>query len=113
MGGGGAPAGAVASQARAAAQEALANMTFAETIPVIQGMAVDAEGRLWLRRAGDREYDRGAIDVVTADGRYLGTLRAGTRIPNAFGPDRRAAYIETDDLGIQRVTVARLADWRE
>lgn len=113
MGGGGAPAGAVASQARAAAQEALANMTFAETVPVIQAMAADAEGRLWIRRAGDREYDRGAIDVVTADGRYLGTLREGTRIPHAFGPDRRAAYIETDDLGIQRVTVARLADWRD
>lgn len=106
-GGGGAPP-AAASQIQAAARASIANMAFAETMPVIQAMAVDRDDRLWVRRAGDREYDRGPIDLVGADGRYLGTLPAGTRIPRAFGPDGLVAYIETDDMDIQRVVVGRL-----
>jgi hypothetical protein len=113
MGGGGAPPGGMVAQARAAAEQALANMTFAETVPVIQAMTVDGEGRLWLRRAGARDYDRGPIDVIAPGGRYVGTLPEGTTIPNAFGPDGRAGYIETDDLGIQRVAVRRLAEWAD
>jgi hypothetical protein len=108
---GGSGAGGAApprAQVDALARASVANMTFAETMPVIQGIAVDREDRLWVRRAGDREYDRGPIDLVTADGRYLGTLPAGTRIPRAFGPDGLVAYIETDDLDIQRVVVGRL-----
>jgi hypothetical protein len=29
-------------------------------------------------------------------------------LPNAFGPDGRAAFIEADDLGVQRVAVRRI-----
>jgi hypothetical protein len=108
---GGSGAGGAAplqAQAEAVARASIANMTFAETMPVIQGLAVDRDDRLWVRRAGDREYDRGPIDLLAADGRYLGTLPPGTRIPRAFGPDGLVAYIETDDMDIQRVAVGRL-----
>lgn len=103
MGGGGPPAG----QAAAMARQMLADMTFAETIPVIQAITVDRAGRIWVRRAGSRDYDRGPVDVITADGRYLGTFPEGTRLPDAFGPDGRTAYIEADELGVQRVVVRR------
>jgi hypothetical protein len=106
-GAGGTPTAAPA-QVQAMARASIANMAFAETMPVIQAMAVDREDRLWVRRAGDREYDGGPIDLVAADGRYLGTLPPGTRIPRAFGPGGLVAYIETDDLDIQRVAVGRL-----
>jgi hypothetical protein len=109
--GGGAAAARAGELAGAAARQALANLAFAETIPVIQGIAVDPAGRLWIRRAGAGEYDQGPVDIVGADGRYFGTLPDGTRLPSAFGPQRTAAYIEADDLGVQRVVVRRVPDW--
>jgi hypothetical protein len=111
MGSGGAAPSA--GQAAAMARQALDHMTFAETIPVVQSLAVDASGRIWVRRAGTREYDRGPVDVLTADGRYLGTLPGGTRVPNAFGPGGLAAWVEADELGIQRVVVRRIPDWKK
>jgi hypothetical protein len=96
------------AQIQALAQQSLASMTFAEIMPVIQAVAVDGEGRIWVRRAGDREYDRGPIDIMAADGRYMGTLPAGTRTPSAFGPGGLVAYVETDDMDIQRVRVGRM-----
>jgi len=101
---GGAPPPA---QIQALAQQSLASMTFAETMPVIQAVTVDGEGRIWVRRAGDREYDRGPIDIIAADGRYMGTLPAGTRTPSAFGPGGLVAYVESDDMDVQRVRVSR------
>lgn len=51
------------------------------------------------------------IDVVTVEGRYLGTI-SGQSLPSALGPERLAAYVETDELDVQRITVRRLpASW--
>lgn len=55
--------------------------------------------------------DRGPapIDVVTADGRYVGTFPAGaTAMPVAFGPDGLAAFVETDEMDVQTVVIRRL-----
>ena len=53
----------------------------------------------------------GPTDVLTPDGAYLGTIAAdGLRIPDAFGPGGLVAYIEEDELEVQRVRVARLAE---
>jgi hypothetical protein len=109
---GGAAAGGAGRAASGMARQAMANLTFAETIPVIQALAVDPAGRLWIRRAGTDDFDRGPVDIVGTDGRYYGTLPAGTTLPSAFGPQRTAAYIEADDLGVQRVVVRRVPDWK-
>ena len=86
------------------------NMLFPDEIPVIERVAVDWSDRIWVQRSG-LPGERGPTDILTADGRYLGTLASdGLRIPAAFGPGGLLAYIETDDLGIQRVRVLRLAD---
>lgn len=60
-------------------------------------------------RRGDELFEDGPIDVLTADGEYIGTHRDGaTKMPDAFGPDGLAAFIELDDLDVARVVVRRL-----
>lgn len=86
------------------------NMQFASVMPVIQGLAADREGRLWVQRAPARAGQPGPIDLLTQRGQYLGTL-PGTELPAAFGAGR-AAWIETDALGVQRVVVRALPAWR-
>ena len=87
----------------------LGNMIFPDEIPVIEAIAVDWSNRLWVQRSG-LPGERGPTDILTADGRYLGTLaRDGLRIPSAFGPGGLMAYVEADDLGVQRVRAVRLA----
>jgi hypothetical protein len=90
-------------------EDRVRSMVFANEIPVITEMAVDWEDRIWVERsAADIEAD-GPIDILTADGRYLGTIPPdGLRIPDAFGPNGLLAYIESDELDVQHVRVARL-----
>ena len=86
------------------------NMVFTEVIPVISDMAVDAGDLIWVERTGPGGEGQGPIDILTADGAYIGTLPAdGPRIPDAFGPDGLMAYIETDELDVPVVRVIRMA----
>lgn len=85
------------------------HMTFANEIPVIDDMAVDWEGRIWVARNGTNGSDPGPTDIITADAGYVGTLPPdGLRIPDAFGPDGLMAYIESDELDVPIVRVIRL-----
>ncbi|MXW17180.1 MAG: hypothetical protein F4123_04005 [Gemmatimonadetes bacterium] len=61
------------------------------------------------RHAGEPHDDNGPIDVLTMDGRYVGTYPAGVAVmPAAFGPEGLVAFIETDELGVDAVVVKRL-----
>jgi hypothetical protein len=96
-------------QVRAIAEQRIEGMEFAEEIPALAEMAADWAGRLWIRRTGPRVGEEGPIDVVTGDGAYLGTLfPRAFEIPDAFGPNGLAAYIERDELGVPTVLVRRL-----
>ncbi len=87
-----------------------AEMTFASEVPVVEGVAVDSEDRIWITRTGDDAVSRGPADVFTADGDYLGTLAADEfRVPDAFGPGGLMAYVEVNDLDVAVVRVLRLA----
>ena len=89
--------------------EQVETMIFADEIPVIAGMAVDWEGRIWIERSPSEVGGEGLTDILTPEGDYLGTLPAGgLAIPDAFGPDGLMAYIEADEMGVQRVRVTRL-----
>lgn len=78
-------------------------------IPVLRGLATTWEGRIWVQRRGDEPESDGPIDVLTAEGEYVGTYAAGaTEMPDAFGPDGLAAFIEHDELDVARVVVRRL-----
>lgn len=81
---------------------------FAPVVPAIRDLLGDGRGVLWVARettpAGEGHP---LIDVVTTEGRYIGTLRDQS-LPIAFGADGRAAYVEHDDLGVARVVVRQL-----
>lgn len=114
--GGGAVAGTGASreeatdamrrQRRAALDGVLA---FFPELQVIRGLRVDASGRLWIERLGEDPTAPGPLDVITADGRYLGTVPAGSlALPDAFAADGRAVWVERDELGVPVVAVRRV-----
>ena len=82
---------------------------FYPEIPVIEGLTTSWEGRIWVERRGDELFEDGPIDVLTADGGYVGTYEAGAiEMPDAFGPDGLAAFLELDEFDIPTVVVRRL-----
>jgi hypothetical protein len=84
-------------------------MAFFPQIPVVEALAADPLGRIWVQRSSGTPGEDGPTDLVTADGRYLGTLPPdGLRIPDAFGPDGLAAIVETDEFDVATVRVVRL-----
>ncbi|HEX8274408.1 MAG TPA: 6-bladed beta-propeller [Longimicrobiaceae bacterium] len=88
-------------------EQSIRDMEFAETIPAIQNLRVDGAGRIWVERTGEEWGEPGPIDVVAPDGRYLGTV-TGQKLPAAFSASGRAAYLEKDDMGVERVVVRQL-----
>jgi hypothetical protein len=103
MGGPGMPADQI--------ERLLAQMEFAEMMPVIRRIRTDPDDRIWVQRDGGPGNTDYPIDILRADGRYVGTLK-GVDLPDAIGPDGLLAFIETDDLGVQRVTVRKApASW--
>lgn len=94
-------------------EQHLAGLEFAAQVPVIREIASDAAGRLWVQRTAADGSGAGPVDLLAADGRYLGTLPAGTPLPDAFSARGRAAYVERDEMGVERVIVRTLlATWR-
>lgn len=90
-------------------EDQVSNMSFFPEIPVVESMAADWEGRIWVQRSSGVPGEPGPTDVITAGGGYVGTLPAdGLRIPDAFGPGGLAAYIELDELDVATVRVVRL-----
>ena len=83
--------------------------SFYPVVPVIQRVHTTWDGRIWVMRQGDELFEDGPIDVLTAAGEYVGTYRTGTtKMPDAFGPDGLAAFIELDEFDVARVVVRRL-----
>ncbi len=90
------------------AADRVENMIFPEEVPVISRLAVDRSDRIWVQRSA-LMGEPGPTDILTVDGQYFGTIAPdGLRIPAAFGPDGLLAYIDRDELDIQRVRVVRL-----
>ena len=106
----------------------LPKRVFYPEVSILLALSTTWEGRIWVQRRGEEAGNRGPIgpailglfgpidwrspgpiDVVTADGRYVGTLTTeSTAMPDAFGPDGMAAFIELDELDIASVVVRRL-----
>ena len=83
--------------------------TYYPELPVLRALFTTWEGRIWVRRRGDEPQSDGPIDVLTAEGEYLGTFpEDAIEMPDAFGPDGMAAFIELDDFDVARVVVRRL-----
>jgi hypothetical protein len=48
--------------------------TFSEYMSVITSIDTDPQGRVWVQRRDRDDTERGPIDLLTAAGRYIGTL---------------------------------------
>ena len=106
--GSGRPSGPDPEAMRRMREGRVEDMVFPEEVPVISRLAVDRSDRIWVQRSV-LGGEPGPTDILTADGQYLGTIAPdGVRIPAAFGPDGLLAYIDRDELDIQRVRVVRL-----
>ncbi|HYJ78504.1 MAG TPA: 6-bladed beta-propeller [Longimicrobiaceae bacterium] len=111
-GGGGAGAPRTQQPSEQMIQERLREMEFADTMRVLQGLAIAPSGKIWVERTPQNPGDPGPIDLVTVRGDYLGTI-TGLRMPRAISASGRVAYVERDDLGVERVVVKQLpAAWR-
>jgi hypothetical protein len=96
----------------AAIEEMLRTTTFLEFIPVFRRIDTDPQGRIWVQRTPTDFGTRGPVDILTFDGRYIGTVPSD-RAPSAVSRSGRAAYIERDDLNVEHVVVKRLPEtWK-
>ena len=77
---------------------------FAPVLPAIDALTVGPRGRVWVRRGHVRD-EEARVDVLGADGAYLGTLPPGAPFPAAFLPDGRVVAVERDELDVPRVVV--------
>ncbi len=102
--------GVVTGSGRGArAREQIEELEFFDEIPVVRSLRTSWNGRIWVQRRGDELLDDGPIDVLTTDGRYVGSYRTeATRLPDAFGPGGLVAFIERDEFDVQTVVVRRL-----
>ena len=66
------------------------------------------ESEIWVRRRGEDLLGDGPIDVLTADGRYLGSYPGDTAMPTAFDPGGLLAFVERDEVGLNRVVEKRV-----
>ncbi len=103
--------GAVMSSMTDAMRARAESMEFYPVVPVVRGLRTSWEGCIWVQRRGEEPVSDGPIDVLTPDGRYMGTFAADEMaMPRAFGPNGLAAFVEVDELGVQTVVVRRLPE---
>ncbi|MCY4572207.1 MAG: hypothetical protein OXF01_05340 [Gemmatimonadetes bacterium] len=83
---------------------------FFDEVSIVRGLGTGWDGEIWVRRHGEEPgNDAGPIDVLTMDGRYIGTYAEGeVALPAAFGPDGLIAFIERDEMDVKHVVVKRL-----
>ena len=115
LGGGGEPPPEIReafNRIRATRRAALENMRFYPEVPVVAAVHVTWEGSLWVERSTEPgTSESGPIDVLAQDGRYVGTFPVGRlEMPDAFGPDGLAVFVETDEFDVPVITVRRLPE---
>ena len=81
-----------------------------DEVSIVRGLGTGWDGEIWVRRHGEEPgNDAGPIDVLTMDGRYIGTYAEGeVALPAAFGPDGLVAFIERDEMDVRYVVVKRV-----
>ena len=85
------------------------NLQYGNEVPVIRDLGTTWDGHIWVVRRGEDPTSNGPIDVISPDGRYLGSYPAGsTRMPAAFGPDGLVAFIERNEMNVRSVEVKRM-----
>ncbi len=83
-------------------------LEFYSEFPVVGDMKTTWDGTIWVRRNGALPGEDGPIDVLSAEGRYVGTFPGAPAMPGAFGPDGLVAFAEEDEFDVPVVVVRRL-----
>lgn len=86
------------------AAEVVEQLGFASHLPTVARIALAPSGVLWVERYGVGDEPK-PVDVFDREGRYLGTLPAGSPFPIGFLPDGRILVVEEDELDVQRLVV--------
>lgn len=99
------------------------NVRFYPEIPLVDDLRATWEGTLWVLRTPEDGYPSESvglgrlagspapIDVVTSDGRYVGTFPAPMAVmPVAFGPGGLVAFVEIDEFDVPTVIVKTLPE---
>lgn len=81
---------------------------FADRIPFISSLTVDPQGRIWVERVTIGE-EPARIDILDADGAYLGTL-TDSPVPVAFLPGGDLLAVETDAMDVDQLVVYRVTE---
>ena len=85
------------------------SMVFYHEIPVVRTLRTSWSGNIWVQRRSNELASVGNMDILTPDGRYLGTYSpSATSMPAAFGPDGLIALVERDELDVPTVVVKQL-----
>lgn len=89
---------------------AVENMRFFSEVPVIAAVRASWDGTLWIQRSGEPgAAEPGPIDVLSPDGRYVGTIAPEVLVmPDAFGPGGLVAHVELDEFDVPVISVSRL-----
>ncbi len=101
--------------------EGATDVEFYPEVPLVDDLWATWEGTLWVRRTPENGYPSEStgvgrlrrtpapIDVITPEGRYVGTISAESAIiPAAFGPGGLVAVIEWDEMEVPMLAVRRL-----
>ena len=113
-------------------RDAVANAGFMPEVPIVRDLRTTWEGAIWVQRWGsdplaqietlpafagggpEGEEEEAAaaagwIDILSPEGEYMGTLSLeDTSMPDAFGPDGLAAFVETDEFDVPTIILKRL-----
>ena len=89
---------------------AIENMRFFPEVPVVAAVRTTWDGTLWVQRSAEPGAEApGPVDVLTPDGRYVGTIAPEVLpLPDAFGPGGLVAFVELDEFDVPVITVRRL-----
>lgn len=85
-------------------EQRLDKMTFAEIVPRIVRLEVDAQDRIWVAVSEDVAGEVARIDIFDRQGRLLGELR-DFAMPDVFLTDGRVGLLRRDELDVQQVVV--------
>lgn len=96
-----------ANEERRRRKQLIENTRFYPHVSIVRRLSTTWNGKIWVSRRG--QDGTSAIDVLDMEGRYVGSYSTETvRVPQAFGPNGLAAFMESDTFRVQTVVVRKL-----
>jgi hypothetical protein len=82
---------------------------FGAVVPIVSGVRVDRQGRIWVGVAGQGSaLER--IDIYDAGGTLLGRIMQPPAMPGALYGDGLMAFVDRDDSDAQRLRIMRVVE---